>query len=141
MESNQNPDEKSTRQAQSGEWQRDLINRLAFSAITEQRRARRWGIFFKLLTFAYIAGILYLYTPDVEIKAGAEDKHTALVELKGVIAPEKDASADNVVSRWDLDLLCFERSTKVPVPRADRCRHAWRVSTRHSVAIASRDTA
>ena len=98
MESNQNLDEKSAKKAQSTEWQQNLINRLAFSAITEQRRARRWGVFFKLLTFAYIAGILYLYTPDVDLKAGADDKHTALVELKGVIAPEKDASADNVVS-------------------------------------------
>ena len=98
MESNQNPEQKTAEQAQSSEWQQELINRLAFTAVNEQKRARRWGIFFKFLTFAYIAAILYLYTPDVALEKGAAEKHTALVELKGVIAPEKDASADNIVS-------------------------------------------
>jgi len=98
MASNQNQEQKTAEQGQSGEWQRELINRLAFTAVNEQKRARRWGIFFKSLTFAYIAAILYLYTPDVTLDKDAAEKHTALVELKGVIAPEKDASADNIVS-------------------------------------------
>jgi len=98
MESNQNPDQKTDAQGQSGEWQQQLINRLAFAAVNEQKRSRRWGIFFKFLTFAYIAAILYIYTPDVSLEKDAGEKHTALVELKGVIAPEKDASADNIVS-------------------------------------------
>ena len=98
MESNQNPNQKTDAQGQSGEWQQQLINRLAFAAVNEQKRSRRWGIFFKFLTFAYIAAILYIYTPDVSLEKDAGEKHTALVELKGVIAPEKDASADNIVS-------------------------------------------
>ena len=98
MESNQNPDQKTDAQGQSGPWQQELINRLAFAAVNEQKRSRRWGIFFKFLTFAYIAAILYIYTPDVSLDKDASEKHTALVELKGVIAPEKDASADNIVS-------------------------------------------
>ncbi len=32
-------------------WERELLEKLASSSISEQRRARRWGIFFKLLTF------------------------------------------------------------------------------------------
>jgi protease-4 len=98
MESNQNPDQKTDTQGQSGQWQQELINRLAFAAVNEQKRSRRWGIFFKFLTFSYIAAILYIYTPDVSLEKDATEKHTALVELKGVIAPEKDASADNIVS-------------------------------------------
>jgi len=98
MESNQNPDQKTDTQGQSGQWQQELINRLAFAAVNEQKRSRRWGIFFKFLTFAYIAAILYIYTPDVSLEMDDTEKHTALVELKGVIAPEKDASADNIVS-------------------------------------------
>src|SRR5919206_462353 len=35
-------------------WERELIAKLANDALIEQRRRRRWGIFFKLLTFAYV---------------------------------------------------------------------------------------
>jgi protease-4 len=80
-----------------GEWQRDMINRLLFSAVKEQRAARRWGIFFKLLMFVYLALLLYLYSPSEPLQLGAESSHTALVELSGVIAPGKEASADNIV--------------------------------------------
>src|SRR3989344_4374361 len=34
-------------------WERDLLERLAFASLTEQRRARRWGIFFKLFFAAF----------------------------------------------------------------------------------------
>ena len=97
MEPNQTPDQRPAKQEQSSDWQQDLINRLAFAAVNEQKRARRWGIFFKLLTFAYITAILYIYTPDADIDMVGAEKHTALVELKGIIAPGKDASADNVM--------------------------------------------
>jgi len=83
---------------QSAEWQQDLINRLALSSLKEQRAARRWGIFFKLLMFVYLATILYLYTPALQLEAETGGKHTALVELKGVIADDKEASADNIVT-------------------------------------------
>src|SRR5258706_600415 len=39
-------------------WEKDLVTKLASAALREQRRARLWGIFFKLLTFAYITFIL-----------------------------------------------------------------------------------
>jgi len=79
------------------EWQQDLINRLALASLKEQRTARRWSIFFKLLMFVYLAVLLYLYSPSLELEPGAESKHTAMVELKGVIAADKEASADNIV--------------------------------------------
>jgi protease-4 len=66
--------------------------------LKEQRRARRWGIFFKFLLVLYLVGILLLYSPSMKLEQGAEDSHTALVELKGVIAPDKEGSADNVIS-------------------------------------------
>lgn len=78
-----------------GQWERGLIEKLATEALKEQRRARRWGIFWKLLTFAYITVVLVLTLdlPDGEAHSG---KHTALVDIKGVIAPGADASADKV---------------------------------------------
>ena len=41
-------------------WERELVSKLAMAALAEQRRSRRWGIFFKLLTFAYVTVILLL---------------------------------------------------------------------------------
>src|ERR1044071_7387244 len=81
----------------SGNWERDLVTKLASAALREQRRARLWGIFFKLLTFAYITFIL-LSVYDLRGRADMTGgkKHTALVELNGLIAPGNDASAEKI---------------------------------------------
>src|SRR5213078_1320932 len=83
----------------SGQWERELVTRLATAAVREQRRARLWGIFFKLLTFAYLTLVLLL---AVDWKGGADvvrgKKHTAMVDLNGIIAPGTDASADKVTT-------------------------------------------
>ncbi len=80
------------------EWK--LIEKLVMQMGQEQRRARRWGIFFKLLTFFYLFLLLGLFAPDrigrMDSKAG--EGHTALVEVNGVIAHGELASADNIVT-------------------------------------------
>jgi protease-4 len=80
-----------------GQWERELVTKLATEALKEQRRARLWGIFFKLLTFAYIS---FLLIAAVDWKGRAElgggKKHTAMVELNGLIAPGNDASAEKI---------------------------------------------
>ncbi|MDH4093931.1 MAG: S49 family peptidase [Betaproteobacteria bacterium] len=78
------------------QWERKAIERLAGAALQEQRRARRWGIFFKLLTFAYVTVILVMAMDWGDRGEGAGGKHTALVDLSGVIAPGADASAERV---------------------------------------------
>ena len=83
----------------NADWHKDLVEKLATDALVERRRARRWGIFFKLLTFAYLIGILLVLLPkDWSAKAMGAKPHTALVELEGVISPSEKASADNVVT-------------------------------------------
>ena len=79
-------------------WEREVVTQLAESSLREQRRARRWGIFFKALTFAYIGGIIYLYGDASMTKVDLNAKHTALVELNGVISDETEASADSIVT-------------------------------------------
>ena len=82
----------------NGSWERDLVTKLASEALKEQRR-RRWGIFFKLLTFAYITFILVMaidWSNRGDFTGGK--KHTAMVELSGVIAPGTDASAEKVTA-------------------------------------------
>jgi protease-4 len=82
-----------------GQWERELVTKLATAALKEQRRARLWGIFFKLLTFAYITFLLVLFV-DWEGRAemSGGKKHTAMVELNGTIAPGADASAEKVTA-------------------------------------------
>src|SRR5258707_11480628 len=76
-------------------WERELITKLATAALKEQRRARLWGIFFKLLTFAYIT-LAVLLAMDWKGRADGGGKHTAMVEVTGIIAPGGDASAEKV---------------------------------------------
>ena len=81
-------------------WEREVIESLATAALREQRRTRRWGIFFKLLTFAYIT-FFVVFTVDWK-KAGDSASggggHTALVELIGVIDSKGDSSAERLNS-------------------------------------------
>src|SRR5437868_12805440 len=83
----------------NGSWERDLVTKLASEALKEQRRRRRWGIFFKLLTFAYVTFILVLAV-DWSSRGdfASSKKHTAMVELTGVISPGSDASAEKVTA-------------------------------------------
>ena len=79
-------------------WERKVVTQLAESSLKEQRRSRRWGILFKLLTFAYIGGIIYMYGDASLSEINLNKKHTALVELNGVIADKEEASADKVIT-------------------------------------------
>src|SRR5690242_13565898 len=78
-----------------GRWERDLIAKLANAALIEQRRARRWGIFFKALFFVYLTFVL-LALVDWQGAGMSGKKHTALVDLTGIIAPGNDASAEKI---------------------------------------------
>ena len=79
------------------EWQRDVINRLAFAAINEQRRARRWSIFFKSLIFIYLAALLFYMPGAWQTARITHGKHTALIDIDGVIAADARSSADNLI--------------------------------------------
>ncbi|HJS78183.1 MAG TPA: S49 family peptidase [Burkholderiales bacterium] len=81
-----------------GHWERELVAKLATAALKEQRRARLWGIFFKLLAFAYVAVILLLAVDWQSADVSGGKKHTAMVEVNGLIAPGADASAEKITS-------------------------------------------
>ena len=81
-----------------GQWERELVNKLATAALKEQRRARLWGIFFKLLTFAYITVFLLMAIDWKGGDVGSSKKHTAMVEVSGLIAPGTDASAEKITT-------------------------------------------
>lgn len=76
-----------------------LLEKTLLAGVQEQRRARRWGIFFKSLTFLYLFAALLLLTPA--LKSGKQDAggpHTAVVEVRGMIADQEEASADAIVA-------------------------------------------
>jgi protease IV len=81
----------------NGQWERELVTKLATAALKEQRRARLWGIFFKLLTFGYITVILLMAVDWKDAEVGGK-KHTAMVEVNGLIAPGTDASAEKITT-------------------------------------------
>lgn len=75
-----------------------LIEKLVMSLQAEQRRSRRWGIFFKFLTFGYLIALLFMFkVPLGDSLEGVAGEHTALVEINGPIAADELASADNIV--------------------------------------------
>jgi len=80
-------------------WEREIIEKLALAAVTEQTRARRWGVFFKSLMFAYLIAIfgVAMY-PTIKQDMGGDSKdHTAVIDVVGVIAEDKDANASNII--------------------------------------------
>ena len=80
-------------------WERETLEKLAFSTLKEQTKRRRWGIFFKLLTFAYLTFLIFtVFEWSGNGDLIAEGKHTALVDLDGVIDAKGDASADKIIS-------------------------------------------
>ncbi|WP_062380504.1 S49 family peptidase [Pseudomonas abietaniphila] len=85
------------RKGDAKSWQ--LLEKTLLASVQEQRRARRWGIFFKLLTFAYLFVMLAMFSPLMDFEKGASrrDSHTALIDVKGMIADTEAASADNIV--------------------------------------------
>lgn len=85
-------------QADAKSWK--LLETTLLAGVQEQKRARRWGIFFKLLTFVYLFGVLMFFSPvfkEQSSSVSGSGKHTALIEVRGVIADKEAASADNIV--------------------------------------------
>lgn len=80
-------------------WERELVEKLAFAAVTEQRRARRWGIFFKGLMFLYLIVLLGLAMyPKIKQDFGVDGKnHTAVIDVVGQIAEDKQANANSII--------------------------------------------
>jgi len=93
-------DEQKNQDSSTQQWQQDVINRLAFAALNEQKKNRRWKIFFMLLFLSYLF-LIYFTTfvkPESARATLTSKKHTALIEVKGIIADDQSASADNIVT-------------------------------------------
>lgn len=75
-----------------------LLEKTLLASVQEQRRARSWGIFFKLLTVAFLFVAIVLPMLDFEGGASRRSNHTALIDVQGVIADKESASAENITT-------------------------------------------
>ncbi|MGD9945147.1 MAG: S49 family peptidase [Burkholderiaceae bacterium] len=97
--SGESPGLASDKEADGTRWERSTIEALLFESLKEKRRARRWGILFKLLFLGWLVTALLAATGWLSRDMTASIlRHTALVDLKGIIAADSEASADQVIS-------------------------------------------
>jgi len=89
---------KEVKPADDKSWQ--LLEKVLLAGVQEQKRSRRWGIFFKALTFTYLIVALLVLSPKLELPSTASKggAHTAVIELQGMIDSSEQASADNIIS-------------------------------------------
>lgn len=89
---------RSERPSTQREWR--LIEKVVNNLNVEHRRARRWGIFFKLLTFIYLFALLWLFWSGSRFGADSvvPQAHTAVIEVNGPIMEGEEASADAIIS-------------------------------------------
>lgn len=89
-------DSQESNRSASG-WEREVLTKLALAALKEQRRARRWSIFFRFLILAYATVLFAFYMPDDLFSPGRSTPHTAVVDVQGVITEDGEASADRII--------------------------------------------
>ncbi|HEX5341586.1 MAG TPA: S49 family peptidase, partial [Duganella sp.] len=80
-------------------WEREVLEKLVFATLREQKAARRWGIFFKSLTLLVIVFGLSAYFDYSWTGSDGEalGRHTALIEVEGSIESEGSGSAAVVI--------------------------------------------
>ncbi len=81
---------------QSKEWQ--LMEKAILASVEEQKRARRWRLFFIALFFVYLFVMLGVAASGGDkFSQAANKEHTALVKIHGPIMEEERASANMIV--------------------------------------------
>ncbi len=91
-------EENKAAEPQEERWERDIIAKLAMAAVTEQRRTRRWNIFFKLLFFGYLVLLLVMaLSGGDEVDPHLKKDHTAVVEINGMISDGTKANAETII--------------------------------------------
>jgi protease-4 len=96
---NEQPDKDTAQQkAKIQSWERELLEKLAFVSLEEGRKARRWGIAFKLFTAVYLVILLLLFLGGNWGEKALASKYSALVDMDGVIEAGGEVSADAIIT-------------------------------------------
>ena len=84
--------------SRNDDWQRDVIEKLAFATLKEQRSRRRWGNFFKLATLIVVCVGMWLALGYSEADLESIGTHAALIEIDGTIeSGGGSGAADSVI--------------------------------------------
>lgn len=78
-------------------WERELLEKLAFAALNEQRARRRWNIFFRFVTLGILGFGLWMAFGLSGQEADVVGPHTALIEIDGTIEAGTVGAADTVI--------------------------------------------
>ncbi|MET3130516.1 protease-4 [Oxalobacteraceae bacterium GrIS 1.11] len=100
--------------AAGANWEREVLEKLVFATLREQRAHRRWGIFFKALSLLIVMFGLWAYF-DFSFSGADIDtqgRHTALIDIDGSIESEGSGSAAVVIPALD---KAFSDSASVAV--------------------------
>ncbi len=84
--------------SEDSNWQREAIEKLASSALAEQKLSRRWGVFFKSLLYVYLFFLLFLAMGWLGDGKKTLTAHTALIEISGVIEADGEVNADSFMA-------------------------------------------
>ncbi len=99
-----NPDHKPAPQptppTSGQEWQ--LLEKVLMSSVDEQRRARRWGIFFKLITLAYVLMLFVVLgrgcsSEQGQLGVSPSVAHLAIIDVKGEIGGDRGVHSADVI--------------------------------------------
>ena len=78
-------------------WNR-LAEQFARDYLKDRRSERRWRVFFRLLWVAIFIALVWAFVTQRNLATAANGPHTALIELRGEIASDSEASAENMVA-------------------------------------------
>lgn len=92
-----NMDSPSANTGRKEGWEREVLEKLAFATLNEQRARRRWNIFFRFLTLAIVAIGLWIAFGMSGEESDVVGPHTALIEIDGAIETGTPGAADTVI--------------------------------------------
>jgi protease-4 len=78
-------------------WERQTLEKLAFSMLEEQRLARRWKMFWRFVWLTAAVAAAWIGMAKTPSTSASATPHTAMIEIKGEIGAGGDANAVNIL--------------------------------------------
>ena len=91
------PSEGSNSPSDNERWAQGTLRSLLDGYLREQRRARQWRIFYRLLIVGIVVALVVSVEPPKSMQPTILEEHTALVKLEGPIIEGTPAAAADVI--------------------------------------------
>jgi protease-4 len=79
-------------------WERASLEKLLLATVEEQRQARRWRNFIRLAWLAFFVFLIWTLSYRGTPSGDKTTPHTAVIEIKGEIGPDQEASAEFIIA-------------------------------------------